>query len=84
MTINPRTSPKMLVPSTVRRKATIEQKATMRIRTIAEAIAEMSTMAISTGLGSTANDGSQPLTAGSVSFFACRKLPIQTGIAADK
>ena len=64
MTINPRTFPKTLIPSIVRRKATTEQKARTGIRTITGAIAEISTMAISTGPGSTANDGSQPLTTG--------------------
>jgi hypothetical protein len=44
----------------VRRKATTEQKACTGIRTITGAIAEISTIAISTGPGSTANDGSQP------------------------
>ena len=64
MTINPRTFPQRLIPSTVRRKATTEQKARTRIRTITGAIAEISTIAISTGPGSTANDGSQPFTTG--------------------
>ena len=39
-------------------------KARTRIRTITGAIAEISTIAISTGPGSTANDGSQPFTTG--------------------
>src|SRR5271165_6486623 len=62
MRINPRTFPKRLIPGTLRRQATTERKARTRIRTITGAIAEISTIAISIGLGSTANDGSQPLT----------------------
>jgi hypothetical protein len=58
-TINLNTFPKRLIPNIVRRKATTEQKAAMRIRTIPEFIAEIGTMAISTGLGSTADDGSR-------------------------
>jgi hypothetical protein len=59
MTINPNMFPKRLIPNAVRRKATTEQKATVRIRMIPEPIAEIGTMAISTGLGSTANDASR-------------------------
>ena len=61
MTINPNMFPKRLIPNAVRRKATTEQKATVRIRTMPESIAEIGTMAISTGLGSTANDASRIL-----------------------
>jgi hypothetical protein len=59
MRVNPNTFPKRHIPSAVRRRATTEQKATMRILTIPESIAEIGTMAISTGLGSTANDASR-------------------------
>ncbi len=64
MTLNPRMFPKRLIHSTVRRKPTTERKACTRIRTITGAIAEISIIAIFTGLGSTASDGSQPLTTG--------------------
>ena len=60
MAINPSTFPQRPIPSTVRRKATTERKARTRIRTITGPIAGISTIAIFTGLGSTANDGNQP------------------------
>ena len=69
MTINPNTFPKRLIPSAVRRKAITEQKTAMRIRTITGLIAKIGTIATSTGLGSTANDGNRPLTTGQRSGF---------------
>jgi hypothetical protein len=69
MTINPRTFPQRLIPSTVRRKATTERKARAGIRTTTGPIAEISIMGISTGPGSTASDGSQPLTRSMFSFL---------------
>ncbi len=63
MTINLRTFPKSLAPGNVRRTAITERKPRTRIRTLTRAIAEISTIAISTGLGSTANDSSQPVAA---------------------